>query len=223
MGPVQWGIPPSPPRWGGRSAGRQGHEAGGRGRERPPCKTKAGLGAPQGTPDPSLGPVTTGRYWTCRQPGGCTAPVSSWVSCRCPPGTASRSRVPMVGCSESPRQPQALPGAHLTLTFPGAPSMPAGCHSKSKSYKQNKEKSLISIYSNEPCNNATHKSCSHCYSISVSYPSPHTFPGCLASSLHAEAPSQPQGWPGRGPASWGGGDLGRGRIQPWAVRAPYSP
>lgn len=106
--------------------------------------------------------------------------------------------------SPPPRQPQPLPGAHLTLTFPGAPSMPAGCHSKSKSYKQNEEKSLISIYSNEPCNNANHKSCSHCYSISVSYPSPHTFTGCLASSFHAEAPSQPQGSPRRGPASRGG-------------------
>lgn len=83
--------------------------------------------------------------------------------------------------------------------------MPAGCHSKSKSYKQNEEKSLISIYSNEPGNNANHKSCSHCYSISVSYPSPHTFPGSLASSSSAEAPSQPRGWPRRGPASRGAG------------------
>lgn len=70
--------------------------------------------------------------------------------------------------------------------------MPAGCHSKSKSYKQNEEKSLISIYSNEACNNANHKSCSHCYSISVSYPSPHIFRGCLSSSLHSQSPS----WPG---------------------------
>lgn len=116
-----------------------------------------------------------GRYWTCGQPGGgCVAPVGFWVSHRCP-----RSRRPLPcppGGMWPPQQPQPLPGAHLALTFPGAPSMPAGCHSKSKSYKQNEEKSLISIYSNEPCNNANHKSRSHCYSISVSYPSPQHFP-----------------------------------------------
>lgn len=129
----------------------------------------------------------------------------------------------------APQQPQPLPGAHLALTFPGAPSMPAGCHSRSKSYKQNEEKSLISIYSNEPCNNANHKSCSHCYSISVSYPSPHTFPGCLGSSPHSPAPSQP-GDPeqvGRGPSPPPGGHLGRSHLrrhpvapQIWGGRCP---
>lgn len=203
---------------GGCSAGRQRL-----GEEGPPCKTKAGLGAPQSTSHPSLRPVATERYWTCRQPGGArlrSAPRSPAAALQVLP-VAPVS--PRWDAASLPRQPQPLPGAHLTLTFPGAPSMPAGCHSKSKSYKQNEEKSLISIYSNEPCNNANHKSCSHCYSISVSYPSPHTFTGRLASSCHAEAPSQPQGWPGRGPASCGRGGLGQGRIQPWAAGAPYSP
>lgn len=51
-------------------AGRRRHEAGGRGQEGPPCKTKVGLGHPRAPPHPSLGPVATGRYWTCRQLGG---------------------------------------------------------------------------------------------------------------------------------------------------------
>lgn len=106
-----------------------------------------------------------------------------------------------------PQEPQPLPGAHLALTFPGAPSMPAGCHSKSKSYKQNEEKSLISIYSNEPCNNANHKSRSHCYSISVSYPSPQHFPR-VSRFLAAFTSPFPAWGPGAGregtvPTTWG--------------------
>lgn len=175
----------------GRGMGARVMPGGGKGL---PTKPKRAEGTP-GRPPPHLGPVAIGRYWTCRQAGlhGSARSRSPTAALRSP----GRSRVPVVRCGASPppppppQQPQPLPGAHLALTFPGVPSMPAGCHSKSKSYKQNEEKSLISIYSNEACNNANHKSCSHCYSISVSYPSPHIFLGCLSSSLHSQSPSRP--------------------------------
>lgn len=185
-----------------RSVGGQGHEAGGRGTS---LQGQSGARDTPGHPPPRFRTCRNGILLDLQAARRMRGSGRLWGLLPLPSGSRRPLPCPRGGMQQvTPWQPQPLPRAHLTLTFPGAPSMPAGCHSKSKSYKQNQEKSLISIYSNEPCNNANHKSCSHCYSISVSYPSPHTFPECLASFLLAEAPSQPQGWPGRGHTSWGG-------------------
>lgn len=175
----------------GRGMGARVMTGGGKGL---PTKPKRAEGTPGHPPTPFR---TCGNRTLLDLQAGRAARLRSLpVSHRCPPVSwpfpCSRGEMWCIPPPPPPpQQPQPLPGAHLALTFPGVPSMPAGCHSKSKSYKQNEEKSLISIYSNEACNNANHKSCSHCYSISVSYPSPHIFLGCLSSSLHSQSPSQP--------------------------------
>lgn len=186
---VQWGVPLSLPRCRDAYWVDKGTRLGAKGRGTS-LQGQSGTRDTPGHPPPRFRTCRNGVLLDLQAARGMRSSGRLGGLLPLPSGSHRPLPCPRGGMQQvTPWQPQPLPRAHLTLTFPGAPSMPAGCHSKSKSYKQNQEKSLISIYSNEPCNNANHKSCSHCYSISVSYPSPHTFPGCLASSLLAEAPS----------------------------------